>query len=211
MAILRILNSFLIGLLVTTGLFTFMRVITEVTVEAPPVSDVVKLDVTRLVPSEPIDDVKPDKVKIKKPEPLPTLTPFDPTDEEMGPVLVLTQLPRGIGTFGPGSGGGRGGIRPAGYHPTLADRDPIPLVRVDPQYPPQAQSQRLEGWVHVRFTISTAGSVEDASVVESSHAVFERSALLAVARWKYNPSLREGKPVEAPDQRVLLRFQQPER
>ena len=78
----------------------------------------------------------------------------------------------------------------------LSDRAPLPLVRVEPQYPPQAARQGLEGWVKVRFTISTAGSVRDAVVVESSHSVFERAAINAVNKWKYQPQMKEGKPVE---------------
>jgi protein TonB len=60
--------------------------------------------------------------------------------------------------------------------------------------------------VQVRFTISTAGSVKDAAVEKSSNSVFERSALQAVGKWKYQPQMREGKPAEAPDQQVVLRF-----
>jgi protein TonB len=43
--------------------------------------------------------------------------------------------------------------------------------------------------------------------VRSSHSVFERAAIQAVSRWKYQPQLRGGKPTEAPDQQVVLRFQ----
>jgi protein TonB len=49
--------------------------------------------------------------------------------------------------------------------------------------------------------------VKDAAIVKSSHSVFERSALQAVAKWKYQPQLRDGKPAEAPDQQVVLRFE----
>jgi protein TonB len=43
-------------------------------------------------------------------------------------------------------------------------------------------------------------------VEKSSNSVFERSALQAVGKWKYQPQMREGKPAEAPDQQVVLRF-----
>ena len=98
---------------------------------------------------------------------------------------------------------GMGGL---GFSAGLADRGALPLVRVEPQYPPQAQRQKLEGWVQVRFTISTAGSVKDAVVVKSSHEMFERNALQAVNKWKYQPEMRAGKPAEAPDQKVVVRF-----
>jgi protein TonB len=79
-------------------------------------------------------------------------------------------------------------------------------VRVEPQYPPQAARKGLEGWVKVQFTISTAGSVRDAVVVESSDSVFERAAINAVNKWKYQPQMKAGKPVETSDIRVVVRF-----
>ena len=56
------------------------------------------------------------------------------------------------------------------------------------------------------FTISTAGSVKDAVVVKSSNALFERNALQAVSKWKYQPQIRGGKPAETTGQQVVLRF-----
>ncbi len=52
-----------------------------------------------------------------------------------------------------------------------SDSDIIPLVRVLPQYPPQAMSRGIEGWVIVEFTISAAGTVKDPVVLESDPSV----------------------------------------
>ena len=43
-----------------------------------------------------------------------------------------------------------------------SDRDVIPLVRINPDYPPRALSRGLEGWVQVQFTITPTGTVADA-------------------------------------------------
>ena len=43
-----------------------------------------------------------------------------------------------------------------------SDRDVIPLVRINPDYPPRALSRGLEGWVQVQFTITATGTVKDA-------------------------------------------------
>ena len=48
-----------------------------------------------------------------------------------------------------------------------SDRDAVPLVRVEPTYPPRAQQQGLEGWVQLQFNISATGAVTDVSVVAS--------------------------------------------
>ena len=50
--------------------------------------------------------------------------------------------------LGPG-GGGQGG-----------DGSPVPLVRVNPQYPARAMQRGVEGWVQLRFTVSAAGTVK---------------------------------------------------
>jgi TonB family protein len=92
-------------------------------------------------------------------------------------------------------------------HPMLSLGDvALPLVRIEPQYPPQARQRNLEGWVQVQFTISTTGSVKDAVVVKSSNSLFEHNALQAVSKWKYQPQIRGGKPAETAGQQVVLRF-----
>jgi protein TonB len=97
---------------------------------------------------------------------------------------------------GGGFGGGGGGL----------DRDMVPLVRIEPQYPPQAQTRRLEGWVHVRFTITGAGTVKNAKVVKSSDMIFESATIRAVEQWKYQPQMEGGKPVERQTE-TILRFE----
>jgi protein TonB len=87
------------------------------------------------------------------------------------------------------------------------DRDLVPLVRVDPQYPPKAKQRGISGWVEVMFTIGPAGTVEDLKVTASSpKGVFERSVLRAVRRWRYNPKIVDGNPVARPGVQTRLRF-----
>ena len=40
-------------------------------------------------------------------------------------------------------------------------------------------------------------------MVKSSHAMFERNAIQAVSKWKYQPQMQAGKPAEAPGQQVV--------
>lgn len=77
-----------------------------------------------------------------------------------------------------------------------SDRDIIPLVRINPDYPQRALSRGIEGWVVVQFTISATGTVKDAQVVDSSNGIFDDAALKAIARWRYNPKVEEGVAVE---------------
>ncbi len=88
-----------------------------------------------------------------------------------------------------------------------SDRDTMPLVRINPDYPPRAQSRGIEGWVLIEFTITAAGTVRDARVVQASpKGYFEDAALKAIARWRYNPKVQEGVAVERVGVRVRLSF-----
>lgn len=87
------------------------------------------------------------------------------------------------------------------------DADAIPLVRVNPQYPARAMQRGIEGWVHLAFTITTAGTTTDIAVVDAEPAnVFEDAAIAAVRRYKYKPKLDGGQPVERPGVEVMLSF-----
>jgi protein TonB len=171
-----------------------------------------KVEFVRLRTSMEIEEKKREKAQIEKPEQAP-VTPTMQIAKESGVNLELDveAISAGLGAeFGSAGGGGGDGTRRGAlaFSAGLSDRDPLPLVRVEPQYPPQAARRGLEGWVHVRFTITTAGSIKDAQVVKSSHGVFERPALQAVAKWKYQPQTKDGKPVEAQSETVL-RFEMP--
>ena len=90
------------------------------------------------------------------------------------------------------------------------DRDVVPLVRVDPEYPPRARQQGIEGWVEVEFTISPVGTVQDAVVIASKPSfVFDRAALRAIRKWRYNPKVENGVAIARPGIQVRLRFEIP--
>jgi protein TonB len=89
-----------------------------------------------------------------------------------------------------------------------SDRDVIPLVRINPDYPPRAQSRGIEGYVIVQFTITPTGTVRDPVVVEAEpRGIFDDAALKAIARWRYNPKVEGGVAVERVGVRTRLTFQ----
>jgi periplasmic protein TonB len=89
-----------------------------------------------------------------------------------------------------------------------SDRDVIPLVRINPDYPPRALSRGLEGWVQVQFTITPTGTVADAKVVNAEpKSIFDDAALKAIARWRYNPKVEGGVAVERVGVQTIIRFQ----
>lgn len=88
-----------------------------------------------------------------------------------------------------------------------ADRDVVPLVRINPDYPQRALSRGLEGWVQVQFTISETGAVIDPVVVDSSpKGIFDDAAIKAISRWRYNPKIEGAVAVQRVGVQTIIRF-----
>ena len=70
------------------------------------------------------------------------------------------------------------------------------LSRLPPQYPPTALMRELEGYVEVLFEVAEDGSVRNPVVIDAKPPrVFDRAATTAVSRWRFQPVVREGRPV----------------
>lgn len=84
---------------------------------------------------------------------------------------------------------------------------PRQLNDVAPNFPDVAIFRRLEGHVVVRYTITKDGRVRDAKVVESEPpGVFDRSALSAARRYRFEPVTEDGEPVEVTGVRRKISF-----
>jgi TonB family protein len=80
------------------------------------------------------------------------------------------------------------------------------LKTVQPRYPEKADRMRLPGWVELDFTVADSGEVRDVAVHgASAPGVFEQSAIEALSQWRYQPVVRDGKPV-AQRARIRIRF-----
>ncbi len=76
-----------------------------------------------------------------------------------------------------------------------------------PAYPTRARERNVEGWVDLEFTVTKDGATRDPVVRGAEPAdTFDRAAIDAVKRWRYEPRVVNGAVVE---QRVetRLRFQ----
>jgi TonB family protein len=84
------------------------------------------------------------------------------------------EAPRQSATSPPAANEDEGGLRP--------------IIASTPQYPAAARARGLSGHVDVEFTVTPAGTVENAHVTASEpRGVFDAAALAAVARWRYLP------------------------
>ncbi len=69
------------------------------------------------------------------------------------------------------------------------------IFQPKPVYPPLAKMARIQGSVRLEAIISRDGTIQDLKVL-SGHPLLVKSALEAVQRWRYQPTLLNGEPVE---------------
>jgi protein TonB len=157
------------------------------------------------------------------PTPAPEVAPEPPAPVSAGPALAAAEpsnapcvsgacLP--VGQGGPGKVGATGLPGPGALGIPRAPSAPgndapaVRLVHVKPSYPMRAIDDEVEGWVLVRFTIAPDGSVAQPEVVDASpKRIFDRSALDAVRRWKYRPTMQGGRAVARPGVFVKVTFE----
>lgn len=85
--------------------------------------------------------------------------------------------------------------------------DARPIVRINPDYPPEAARDGIEGWVELRFSIDQSGAVQNVTVVNSEpKRIFDRAAKRALQRWKYQAKMEAGKAVVQQGLSVMLEF-----
>jgi len=91
--------------------------------------------------------------------------------------------------------------------PVAAAPAPTPRLAhmVQPEYPYEAQRSGAEGWVNVSLSVTPAGNVVDPRVEQSSSGtLFNRAALAAVRKWRYEP-FAAADPLAS--QRLLVRVE----
>jgi len=194
----RRLSAAALAGLVTLSLFWLMQALIGVTGELREGRASAKVDFIRLRKDRQVESKKrevPDKQLPDKPPPLPDMN-FAPSRLAGGDALALDF---GVGDLDVDAG--------AGFGLGASDSDVVPVVRVNPQYPIRAAERGIEGWVELEFTITPSGTVKNAVVTAARPArIFDSEALRAIGKWRYNPKIVDGKPVERKGVRVRLRF-----
>jgi protein TonB len=71
---------------------------------------------------------------------------------------------------------------------------PTKVKDVAPQYPPIAESARVQGVVILETIIGVDGKVQDARVLRSI-PLLDQAALDAVKQWEFTPTTLNGVPV----------------
>lgn len=81
------------------------------------------------------------------------------------------------------------------------------MHKVNPVYPEQALSFRLQGPVVMQATITETGTVENLSVI-SGQPILAGAASSAVRQWRYSPFVLNGKPIRMRTQ-ITVTFKAP--
>ena len=192
----RIPVSGFAGALFTASMFWLLWSFVETTFEAGERIEPTRVEFSRMVRDTEAETTREERIVRELPPPTPLTPRIGITGGGVdNHVAILTPV------------ADTGGVRTRMTMTAGSDRDVIPLVRINPDYPPAALRRELEGWVQVQFTITPAGSVTDAIVVDAEpENIFDDAALKAIARWRYNPKVENGIAVERVGVRTRIVF-----
>jgi len=199
---LRFPIALAVGFLVNAASFSFLWALINVHTGSHELKSLSKIEFTRLRRDTDVATIKRDKPKLEKPVQAPTTPQLaKATMSRAGTEVVPPNMLAAPSIDAKGSLGAMQ-INVGGM-----DQDVMPLVRINPDYPPRAQSRGIQGWALVQFTITPQGTVKDAKVIDAEpKGMFDDAAVNAVSKWKYNPKVEEGSPVERRGVQVKLTF-----
>ncbi len=192
----RLPLSLLLGALLTLSMFWLMSSLISRPIDATSVREATRIEFTRMRKDTDVASKREEKVERERPPPAPEVPKMQ---------FQSGSVDSNVASLAP-SVDARGAM--SGLNISAgSDRDTIPLVRVPPDYPARAVNRGIEGWVLVEFTITGTGSVKDAKVVDAKPAnIFNDAAIKAISRWRYNPKVENGQPVERRGMRTIIRF-----
>jgi len=190
----------LLGALTLTLAFFLVLPVIQAITEQPETDTLVQsLDAANIPP--------PPAPPEKEPEPEPEDEPEPPELLEEAPPLDLAQLELALN---PGiSDGWLGGdfavklntVVASGEDVdalfSLADLDQVPRAvhRPPPAFTAELR-KKAPATVHVLFDVDQSGRVENPVVQQSTDPMFDKAALAAVKKWKFEPGKRNGQPVK---------------
>ncbi|HKZ73229.1 MAG TPA: energy transducer TonB, partial [Steroidobacteraceae bacterium] len=100
--------------------------------------------------------------------------------------------------------------KPQASGPRTASAKNLKRTRyIAPEYPSRALEKGASGSVIIEYTVDVNGATRDVRVSAADPPVmFDKAALAAVRRWRYEPVVVDGVPVEIPT-RAVIRFEAP--
>ncbi|WP_438454024.1 energy transducer TonB [Vibrio alginolyticus] len=200
----RLLLALPASLLISVSLFSFMAwMVDKGNQRAPEASEAVRFDMV-MVENE-ADVQRRQRSVPEQPEPPQAPEPMglSQADTQMEPMSQMTPVSAlGLNTALEGIA-----ISAPNLKGTMGNQQALPLYRVDPRYPSKALKRRVEGYVIMRFTIDATGRPKDIEVIEAEpERMFEREAIRALKKWKYQPKVEDGVSIEQFGQTAKVEF-----
>ena len=196
-----LINSSILGLLVTFLIFVAIPITQLMTDYEPPAESIEEWVFAAPPPPPPPEDEEPPP-PVEEEEPPPEM-------ENEPPPITLEQLDV---ILNPGTGST--GLMASDFAlPHLRqvnqqdlgsleifeisdlDQMPQPRRQMPPVFPPNALRMGLNGHVLLEFIITTKGRVINVKVVSSSDPIFETYAIDAVRKWVFTPGEKDGQKV----------------
>jgi periplasmic protein TonB len=200
---IRLLVALPVSAAVALSLFTFMaRMVDNGHKRAPEKSDVLAFDIVmveqerdaqrrqRTVPEKPDTPEPPPEAVPRSAQAAVTATSA-PSMPTLGLDTAITGLAISVPQFSDFG----------------ANQQAMPLYRVEPKYPTRAVKQGAEGFVVLSFTIDAQGRPTDIEILDAKpRRLFEREAIRALRKWKYQAKVIDGKAISQQGQTVRLEF-----
>jgi protein TonB len=169
-----------------------------------------RIDFSRLVQDSDTQEIARVKPEIKKIEPPPSPQNVSTnTKASVAAGLDSSNLaPAGVDFGGTGEGGLRQGAAQQVAMASGSDRGAVCQVCLNPDYPSQAKDRGIEGWVIVQFNVTKEGRVKDVLILDAQpRGLWDRETIRGVSNWRFQPALKDGKPVEIAGMKKKIVFE----
>jgi protein TonB len=161
----------------------------------------------RILPEPP--KPTPETPKPKQAEPQAVMTMATPTLESLPEVRIDLSV-SGMSISVPSSTSNTpltSALQPAAAPKIGQNQQMMPLHRIEPVYPRKALQRKIEGYVVLSFDIDPKGKPVNIEILQAKPArVFNREAVKALSRWKYQPQIVDGIAQKNTGQKVRLEF-----
>ena len=193
MRIARFPLAMVMGLVITTGMFTVLRNLTNAAFTAQT------LKATQITFTRPKNDTETASRRQEE-RPVRTEVPQEP----MMPQLVMDNskaVPNVI-AMAPMIDM-KSALKSAGSSMGL-ENGITAMVRFPPSYPRTAKVAKIEGYVTMEVVVNPDGTVADIRVVDAAPPrLFDMAAVDAMRRWKFQPKVVNGAPVSQRAQQTI--------
>ena len=188
------------GLLLTLAFFLVLPLIQAITAATTTDTLLRSVDTVALPPPPPpppdMEEEKPPEAEEKPPEMQQEAPPLDLSQLELalnpgvGSGASTGDFALKLNNLGGGDEGEGGGT----FSVADLDQQPRVLYPHNPTMTP-AIRRKAPGTVYIVFLVDEEGRVQNPVIQQSPDPVFDRPALDAIKKWKFEPGKRNGKPV----------------